>query len=204
MPFRRFSTEPEERWNREIRLGPQDRFFALVLDRFFPRAVRPNHLTLLRLVLTPVVVAFLAADRYAVALPLFVALGLTDYLDGAMARVRREVTEWGIVYDSVADKMLVGSVIIVVIIRHAIWPAGIILMAAEALVVAKGWHAGCRGIIRPANIWGKTKMVLEVISVALVMLNYWFAQVAVRGLAEVILIAAAAAAVMSVLWKRPS
>ncbi|MBW8056440.1 MAG: CDP-alcohol phosphatidyltransferase family protein [Candidatus Methylomirabilales bacterium] len=69
----------------------------------------PNGLTFLRLILTPMIVFLLLRGAFSWALLLFLLAGITDGLDGFLARSLREPTEFGRVLDPVADKLLLGS-----------------------------------------------------------------------------------------------
>ncbi|HSD12388.1 MAG TPA: CDP-alcohol phosphatidyltransferase family protein, partial [Patescibacteria group bacterium] len=140
-----------------------------------PRFVRPNHLTVLRLMLIPFVLFLLSAERYSVGVPLFVFAALTDWFDGSLARVRRQVTEWGIVYDPLVDKLLIGSVLFVIVLDHINFTLGMALLGVEAFMIAAGWYRNRKtGRVEPANIWGKIKMVSEVCGIMLLLLALWF------------------------------
>ncbi|MFQ5881284.1 MAG: CDP-alcohol phosphatidyltransferase family protein [Candidatus Methylomirabilales bacterium] len=69
----------------------------------------PNGLTLLRLVLAPMIVFLLLKGAFSWALLVFILAGITDGLDGFLARSLRERTELGRILDPVADKILLGS-----------------------------------------------------------------------------------------------
>ena len=69
----------------------------------------PNTLTLLRILLTPLFVIFLLNHEYGRALAVFVAAGVTDGLDGAIARYRNQRTVLGAFLDPIADKLLIAS-----------------------------------------------------------------------------------------------
>ena len=69
----------------------------------------PNILTLLRIILVPVIVIFLIQESYAKALLVFVIAGLTDALDGALARLLNKQTELGSFLDPLADKILLST-----------------------------------------------------------------------------------------------
>ena len=74
-----------------------------------------NELTLLRLVMVPFFVVFLAMGGTAgrvVAFGLFIAASATDLLDGRLARQRGLITDFGKIADPVADKALTGSALI--------------------------------------------------------------------------------------------
>jgi cardiolipin synthase len=69
----------------------------------------PNTLTLLRILLTPLFVIFLLKHEYGHALAVFVVAGITDGLDGAIARYRNQRTVLGAFLDPIADKLLIAS-----------------------------------------------------------------------------------------------
>jgi cardiolipin synthase len=69
----------------------------------------PNFLTLLRIILVPAIVIFLIQDEYLKALIVFVIAGLTDALDGALARLLNKQTELGAFLDPLADKILLST-----------------------------------------------------------------------------------------------
>ena len=59
------------RWNAYVKLHPQDRFLKATLLKLIPRWVIPNHLTVLRMLLTPVVLYVLWRQHYGAGLILF-------------------------------------------------------------------------------------------------------------------------------------
>lgn len=69
----------------------------------------PNFLSLLRIILVPVIVIFLIQDEYAKALIVFAIAGLTDALDGTLARLMKQQTELGAFLDPLADKLLLST-----------------------------------------------------------------------------------------------
>src|SRR3970040_825339 len=86
--------------------------------------VTPNQLTLGRIFSAPVLMALVYLDAPAtnwVALVLFVLAGLTDYVDGNLARHRGEVTQLGRMLDPIADKILVTASLVMLVARG---PAG--------------------------------------------------------------------------------
>ena len=162
-----------DRWNTNIVLHRSDRLFRAVLAPLFPKWVQPNHLTALRLLLIPAVLYYLAMERYEIGVPLFLVTALTDWFDGPLARTRGQITEWGIVYDPVVDKLLIGSVLFVVVLNHVNFELGVALLGVETLLIIVGWYRRLRGKIEPANVWGKIKMVSEVVGVTLLLVALW-------------------------------
>jgi CDP-diacylglycerol--glycerol-3-phosphate 3-phosphatidyltransferase len=84
------------------------------------------------------------------------------------------VTEWGIIYDPIVDKMLIGSVLFVIVLDHVNYWLGMALLGVEAFMIVVGWYRKLQGTIEPANVWGKIKMVAEVCGIMLLLLALWF------------------------------
>jgi len=134
----------------------------------FPHWIRPNHLTILRFILTPVVLVLLYYDLRWWALGVFVIAISTDFIDGAMARTRDQITPVGIVIDPIADKLLVASVLAWVGWEYLVVKIILIFIALELILTAVGIWVSLPGRrARPANVFGKAKMVVQ--SVALVL-----------------------------------
>ncbi len=107
-----------------------------------------NQLTLLRLLLAPVVVMCIVYGRFGWAIAAFVLAGVTDALDGGLARRRNERSRLGAVLDPVADKALIASAVVTLSlelpgldIRLPAWLA-IMVLARDAtiLIVAASYN----------------------------------------------------------------
>ncbi len=142
-----------------------DRVLARTLLMIVPRTVTPNQITVMRLILTPFAALLLAFQRYDVGVPFFLFLALTDLIDGSLARTRKQVTQWGTIWDPIADKMLIGSVVVVLLSQD--FPPGIVisLLTLESAFLLGGWLRKRKGIVTGANWWGKSKMVCQVAGV---------------------------------------
>ena len=119
----------------------------------------PNKLTLFRLALTGAFVLAMegrAAWGHAVALGLFLAAALTDYLDGVIARKRGLITDFGKLMDPLADKVLTASAFICLIPQVPAW-AVIAIIAREFLITGLRLLAGSKGVVLPAERLGKHK-----------------------------------------------
>ncbi|MFH1047659.1 MAG: CDP-alcohol phosphatidyltransferase family protein [Patescibacteria group bacterium] len=163
-----------DKWNDHIRLLPHDRVFRRLIEPLIPSWLLPNHLTVLRIFLIPLVLYFLHIKSYDIGVPLFMFAALTDSFDGSLARVRKQITEWGIKYDPLADKLLIGSVLFVIVLQHINYYLGIALLVTEAVMIIGAWWRQRRGKVEPANFWGKLKMVTEVVGISLLLLALWF------------------------------
>ena len=75
---------------------PTDRFIDALILWCIPEWITPNHITLFRIIATVPTVLLLVWGYYTVAVPLFLFVASTDAIDGALARTRNKITEWGI------------------------------------------------------------------------------------------------------------
>ena len=157
------STESQPAVQRSI-----DSFVKKLFLWAFPTWVRPNHLTAARFVLIPVILVLLRFDHDWWALVTFIVATSTDFIDGAMARTRDQVTILGTYTDPVADKLLVAAVLawighdyLVVQIILGFIVLELILSAIGASILLRERSA------RSSNAFGKTKMIVQ--SIALLM-----------------------------------
>jgi cardiolipin synthase len=120
----------------------------------------PNLLSLSRVALAPIVGYLLYVDTpetTAWCVILFVVAGLTDWLDGLVARMFGQVSRLGIALDPIADKIFVGIVIICLVLFRAlpIWLAMIIVGRDLLILIAGGILLGGQNVVVPSNHWGK-------------------------------------------------
>lgn len=141
--------------------APQDHVVRLFLP-IIPKRLRPNHLTLIRLIFTPVLVAWLMLEFYLPSFFLFIILALTDMFDGSIARLRDQVTDWGKIWDPVADKLLIGSVVFVLLLQVN-FSLALLIIGFEVAFIAAGTLKKMlvKDVVIQANIWGKIKMNLQ-------------------------------------------
>jgi|AGTN01.2.fsa_nt_gi CDP-diacylglycerol--glycerol-3-phosphate 3-phosphatidyltransferase len=137
----------------------------------------PNKLTLLRIILVPVFIVFfylrdaLPWWNYYAAL-VFVGASLTDLFDGAIARKRGIVTNFGKLIDPMADKLLVCSALILLTAFGWVHEVLVIIMVAREFVVsALRMVAAAEGKVLAADSWGKAKTVVQIVAVMFVLLR---------------------------------
>jgi cardiolipin synthase (CMP-forming) len=95
-----------------------------------------NRLTILRILMTPVIIVLLFYRQVGAALALFVLAGITDGLDGFVARSRGQRTALGMVLDPVADKLLLMSAVIVLsILKELPWWFAIIVVSRDVILI---------------------------------------------------------------------
>jgi len=142
--------------------------------RLNPFRTAPNMLTLLRICLAPFLVATVLENRYGLSFVLFLVAGLTDALDGALARLLKQRTRLGEYLDPVADKLLLSTLFLVFTHKDLI-PARVtalvfgrdvgILLVSAILYAA----AGRREFI--PSIFGKANTCAQISAVAFVLLH---------------------------------
>lgn len=133
----------------------------------------PNQLTLLRMAFLPFIVIDLASGRYKSALILFILAGLSDGLDGLLARTLKQQTVLGQYLDPIADKLLLSTVFLVLSILHRIpWKFTVMVFSRDIsiLIVSAVLYtiAGLRDF-RP-SIFGKANTFAQVAAVFFVIL----------------------------------
>lgn len=134
----------------------------------------PNKLTLLRILLIPVFVALVEIDfagHYLWAVAVFAIASFTDYLDGHLARKWGLVTDFGKFADPLADKILTTTAIIYLVQMNLCHPVVLIIIIAREFAVSgvRMIAAGAPGgKVIAANMWGKVKTVLQMVSIIVV------------------------------------
>ncbi len=152
----------------------------------------PNKLTMLRIVMIPLIILvyLFPYSTFGIIVPefhvgtvdisliniivlvLYVAAAVTDAIDGHIARSRHMITTFGKFADPIADKLLTTSMFLLFVSRGLIPIVPVIIMVARDTIVD-----GCRmaaagnGKVVAAGMAGKLKTVLQMVTVALVLLN---------------------------------
>ena len=132
----------------------------------------PNKLTIIRVIMVTLFVAAFLIDSISkwAALILFVAAGLTDMLDGMIARKYNMVTDFGKLMDPLADKLMVMAALVCFTYRGIVHPAvSIIILAREFLVTGLRMLATSSGRVIAADIWGKLKTVSQDVGIVVIL-----------------------------------
>jgi len=125
----------------------------------------PNLFTLLRLLLTPVVAWAIATRRPVLALWLFAAAALTDYLDGAAARWMHLRTSAGEKLDPIADKCLLSGVFLAQAVAGLVpwWFVAVVFGRDLYILLAAGILLLTTPIRQfPPSIWGKVSTCVQI------------------------------------------
>jgi CDP-diacylglycerol--glycerol-3-phosphate 3-phosphatidyltransferase len=142
----------------------------------------PNALTLVRMFLVPFLVVVLLTEfegrqvlgmsKELLGAAIFAIASFTDWLDGYLARRRRQVTWIGQMLDPIADKLLTSAAFIS-LVQLNLAPAWIValIIGREFAVTALRSLAYTRGITIPASSLGKGKMASQVLAILLLILG---------------------------------
>lgn len=139
----------------------------------------PNKLSLLRIILIPVMIFFYLADFVPygkiIAIAVFVLAAFTDFLDGKIARKYNLVTNLGKLLDPIADKLLVMSALLLVVVDMTIpHPYGvivaIIIIGRELLISAFRQIAASKNYVMAADMFGKIKTFTQDIALPILFL----------------------------------
>jgi cardiolipin synthase len=140
-----------------------------------------NQLTILRIVFVPVFIILLAYDKIGWALGTFIAAGISDVLDGIIARRYGQKTSIGAVLDPLADKLLMTSSILLLslpqmelmtviprwLVILVIFRDVFILLVSLIVVLMVGWR-----VFTPTP-YGKASTVMQVLTVLTVLFVNW-------------------------------
>jgi len=133
----------------------------------------PNKLTLTRVLIVPVLVVVLLTKLSDwLALAIFLAAASTDFVDGYLARSRKQITVLGKLMDPIADKLLIAGALIslVELGRVHAWIV-VVIVGREFAVNGLRAVAAAQNIVIPAGKLGKIKMVAQIITVSLLIFN---------------------------------
>lgn len=137
----------------------------------------PNKLTVSRLVLTVFLLGTMlsrSAINDTAALVLFAVACLTDLLDGRIARSRKLITNFGILMDPLADKVLTCAVFIALVERGQMFPAtevkvrawmAIVIVSRELAITGLRLLAASRNVVLAAERYGKHKTTSQMVTI---------------------------------------
>ncbi len=143
----------------------------------------PNALTVTRIFLVPLLVvvlltkfegrAILGVHKDIVGAAIFALASLTDWLDGYLARRRKQITALGQMIDPIADKLLTSAAFISLVQMDlaAAW-MGWVIIGREFAVTGLRSLAYARGVVIPASPLGKAKMIAQVVAILALILGH--------------------------------
>ena len=154
----------------------------------------PNKLTLTRIILVPVFMIFVSLSQYMtpsynprwylIAGIIFAVASFTDYLDGHLARKWHMVTDFGKFADPLADKLLTTVAFIYMMRDGVCSPVVLCIILAREFAVSglRMVAAGAKdGKVIAANMWGKVKTVLQMLSIIFYFFGMSIARMSAAG-----------------------
>lgn len=137
-----------------------------------------NQLTIIRIVAIPLylLVLYINKDWSNVAATIiFILAGVSDFLDGYIARKYNMITDLGKILDPIADKILVAAALIALIdLDRLYWWIAVIMLARDFTMEALRNLAASKGIIIAAGIWGKLKTTFQMVAIGMISFkNVW-------------------------------
>ncbi len=143
----------------------------------------PNSITLTRILSIPLLIWILSTSHFQrtsgeqelLASALFIAASITDGIDGYLARKRGQITTMGILLDPLADKLLIAAAFIVLVqYNPSLVPAwmAVVVIGREFLVSGLRSIAANEGFTIEASNLGKSKMLVQIVSVVAVILDH--------------------------------
>ena len=137
-----------------------------------------NQLTIVRIVASPLylLVLYINKDWSNVAATIiFILAGVSDFLDGYIARKYNMITDLGKILDPIADKILVAAALIALIdLDRLYWWIAVIMLARDFTMEALRNLAASKGIIIAAGIWGKLKTTFQMVAIGMISFkNVW-------------------------------
>ena len=135
----------------------------------------PNILTTIRLLLIPVIFYFTLQENYILAVIFLTLSGITDVLDGYIARRFNFITDFGTLFDPLADKLTQISTLIVLVIQQIIpiWIL-IVVIVKEVLMIAGAAFLYDKNTIVGSRWYGKAATVVFYIAIFVSMIDKQF------------------------------
>lgn len=137
----------------------------------------PNRITLIRVGLIPLFAVILLVEvphKNILAAFVFGMLSVSDFLDGYFARKKRQVTEIGKLIDPIADKLLISTALVFMLVKGYsginLWMV-VVIIAREVIITSIRIYLLPGKIVVPASNFGKAKTIVQSIAIVFVLLN---------------------------------
>jgi CDP-diacylglycerol---glycerol-3-phosphate 3-phosphatidyltransferase len=145
----------------------------------------PNKLTVSRFALTVAFLGVMVSQvrfHETIALVLFIAGGITDFLDGYLARRDRLITNFGILMDPLADKIMVCSAFIAFVGLKwiAAWMV-VIIVARELAITGLRLLAASKNVVLAAEGYGKHKTISQIVAIISILVGHSYEQWGAAG-----------------------
>lgn len=196
--FDRIFSMNESRANYFGKVTIVDKILAATFLPLISKRITPNRITLFRFATIPVIIALLLSTHYASGAILFIISAFSDALDGALARTTKHVTNWGILADPLADKLLIGSTALILVTHFIGRKLALSIVIIELVIIATSYFR-YKGKVVPAKTVGKIKMILQSVGLAILLLHAVFGAPLLLVVATYTLYLAVAFALLSLL-----
>lgn len=139
-----------------------DKILASTLLPLIPYWITPNIVSWLRFTSVPFVGYFLWTENYAIALPLFLISAFSDAVDGSLARTRNLVSNFGKLFDPIADKLLITTAVVILVPQYLDWGIVLAIVLIETILIVSAYiQKRYYGKIIQAENTGKLKMIMQ-------------------------------------------
>lgn len=152
-----------------------DKILAKTLLRLIPQWVTPNIVSWMRFLSVPFIGYFFWVENYSVALPLFALSAFSDAIDGSLARTRGLISDFGKMFDPLADKLLVATAAIIIVPRYLNWNIVFVMVVIDLILIVSAYVRNhYYGTIIQAENSGKFKMITQSLGVvSLLVYTLW-------------------------------
>ncbi len=156
----------------KTKINISDRFLAATFLRVLPKRITPNQITIFRFFTVPFIALLLSLGKYELGIVLFAISAFSDSLDGALARTQKKITKWGIIFDPLADKLLIGMTAFLILPKFFSPLLVFSIIFLEMVLIGLAYYYRMHGkkTDMAANWWGKSKMIFQSLGVFLVLL----------------------------------
>ena len=152
-----------------------DKILAKTLLRLVPHWVTPNIISWMRFASVPFIGYFFWIENYAIALPFFTLSAFSDAIDGSLARTRGLISDFGKMFDPLADKLLVATAVIILVPRYLNWELVYVMVLIDLILITSAYVRNhYYGTIIQAENSGKLKMITQSLGVvSLLLYTLW-------------------------------
>lgn len=151
----------------------KDEFLFRFIEKYWPRQITPNQLTVARMAIGALLfylLFFVRNNDGIIIIPLFLVGILTDLFDGAIARCFHSESHFGSIADPIADRMIILPVALYALLQNPLLL--VVLITSEILNALTSLMGAGKKIFFGSNIFGKVKMFLQSV-VFLAILAFW-------------------------------
>lgn len=131
----------------------------------------PNILTMIRFLLIPVFGYYLCTGHYYIAVTIFLIAGLTDILDGRIARKYNLITSWGKLADPLADKLMLITALVLLTVKNMLPPVILVIVAMKEIFMGIGSIVLYKqdNYVVSANWYGKMATVVFYFAIVMIL-----------------------------------